>query len=658
MHGMFFEPHRKRCASRILLLFLVLTSAPEMPNAQNTRTSGDTILPERREFARAKNDLERPRPFYDSTLLDSRYLADRRFEIRYLDRGDREAPLRSTQIIIILSILLAAVLLIGLYRLRKGKQALAAQNALIRQQAEQLKSLDAAKSRFFAQVSYELRTPLTLLLGPVHALLQENQLTEKQAQLLHMADRSGKQLEQLINEILDLRKLETGKLGLDEKPTELSAFFAAYFAQFEYLAERSRINFSVVLALPGKASVRMDQEKCRQILFHLLSNAFKFTPAGGQITAKAAFENGLLHLAVSDTGPGIHPADLPHVFDRFFQTGQPDRPADGGAGIGLNLCREYARILGGTIRAESTPGQGSVFRVVFPVTLLEAPGEIPFSPTTQTEMSGKAKTSPSPGAVEHFLPARPTILVVEDHPDLQDYIRLILEERYHVVVAKNGQAALDWLLPAAHCQLILSDLMMPVMDGFQLLEKLKSNDLTRHIPVIILTARVEAQDRLKALRIGVDDYLTKPFEEDELLARIENLVKNQAARQLEIAAGNGPEMHRPMMSQPDREWLETFETYVRQHYADGTLSVPGLAYAFAMSESTLLRQLKRLTGLSPVQYLQEVRLHEAWGMLESRTCYSIGEVAARVGYDDTRSFSRSFRQRFGKLPSEMLSAGF
>jgi DNA-binding response OmpR family regulator len=250
---------------------------------------------------------------------------------------------------------------------------------------------------------------------------------------------------------------------------------------------------------------------------------------------------------------------------------------------------------------------------------------------------------------------------------LQDYIRLLLESRYHVVVADNGQAALGVIgergeepgvRSAPHPSpltpdLILSDLMMPVMDGYQLLERLKSDDATRHIPVIMLTARAEARDKLKALRIGVDDYLTKPFDEEELLARIENLLRNQAARQAAMAEEPAPANAAPQLAAADREWLERFEAYVQQHLSSDIFSVPMLADAFAMSESTLLRQLKRLTGLTPMQYLLEMRLDQARHMLESGTYRSVGRVAAEVGYQDTRSFARSFKKRFGKLPSEV-----
>ncbi len=207
--------------------------------------------------------------------------------------------------------------------------------------------------------------------------------------------------------------------------------------------------------------------------------------------------------------------------------------------------------------------------------------------------------------------------------------------------------------------------MMPIMDGYQLLEKLKSDDATRHIPVIMLTARAEARDRLKALRIGVDDYLTKPFDEEELLVRIENLLANSKNRQHVIVATK-PDTNLPVteevtagvsfVSEPDRVWLECFEAFVQRNMANDTLNIPSLAFEFAMSESTLLRQLKRLTGLSPLQYLQEVRLDKARHLLENRSYDSISKVADKVGYGDTRSFSRSFKQRFGKLPSDFLSA--
>ncbi len=584
-------------------------------------------------------------------------------------------------------VLLFAVLLAFLYwRLRKA-------NRKTREQAERLAGLDAAKTRFFANVSHELRTPLTLLLGPIRTLLKENQLTEKQTRLLQLARQNGRQLEQLINEILDLRKLESGKMKLDEKPTELPAFFRRHFAQFESLAQPKRIDFSYEIEMPAGIVASIDREKCRQALYNLLFNAFKFTPAGGQVRASVLVNSNVLELSVADTGPGIHPDDLPHLFGRYFQTNRPDKPAEGGTGIGLALCREYARLFGGEIEAKNAPGGGAVFHLAFPVSLAEKD-----STDVADGKTGREIPLPEPGgwdvrsddgqAVGPGLAAiksgghpkttnnqKPTILVVEDNPGLQDYIRLILSEKYNVLTADNGQEALQMLTVDGGGQtkyegcsrtpytvhrtlsppdLILSDLMMPVMDGYQFLEKLKGGDATRHLPVIMLTAWAEARDKLKALRIGVDDYLTKPFDEEELLVRIDNLLKNQAARYQEPTPETSEAKAALLLSGEDRGWLEAFENYIRENLSSDILTVPFLAREFAMSESTLLRQLKRLTGLTPNQYLQEMRLDKARRLLENRTYNSISRVAAEVGYTDSRSFSRSFRKRFGKLPSELL----
>lgn len=611
----------------------------------------------------------------------------------------RNSQLLYTIIISGLILLIAAGLWIGLLRQRKARQTLAAQNLLIQTQGEQLKALDGAKSRFFANVSHELRTPLTLLTSPIKSLLKENQLSKKQTQLLQMAERSGQQLGQLINEILDLRKLEMGKMNLNPEPTALHSYFQTYISQFESLALQKQIDFHPAIDIGASAIADLDREKCRQVLFNLLSNAFKFTPPGGRIEVRVQATEGTLTIRVADNGPGIHPDDLPRLFDRYFQTTRPDKAAEGGTGIGLALCREYAQLFGGSIHAESTPGHGATFTVTFPISLRQAnedlvsgasPREIPVLinneeyPVANEDSNGhhKALDTRDQGVIQ----TRPTILLVEDNPELRTYIRMVLEEKYTVVTAENGQKALmelrnnewgirnkEWgISNTSHPgntsisglspklpDLILSDLMMPVMDGYQLLERIKSDDATRHIPVVMLTARAEAQDKLKALRIGVDDYLTKPFDEEELMARIENLLRNLAVRrELEVHEDSGQTAAKapttPLMSVPDREWLETFEAYVQKNFAGGILSVSSLAYEFAMSESTLLRQLKRLTGLTPLQYIQEVRLSEARKLLENRTYGSVAQVASRVGYEDASAFTRVFKQRFGKRPSELL----
>ncbi len=580
---------------------------------------------------------------------------------RDLQLSLKDTQLRYSTIIIVLVILLAAGLFVGMYKHRRGMKKLAVQNTLIHQQTKQLENLDAAKSRFYANVSHELRTPLSLILGPIGSLIKEKNLTEKQLKMLKMAEQSGKNLEQLVQEILDLRKLEMGKMKLNLQPVKLSSFFMRYLVQFESLAQRKKVDFLYQILAEEDQVVNIDPEKYRQLLYNLLANAFKFTPSGGRIEVILTLKDSILQLMVSDSGAGIHPDDLPHVFDRYFQTNRPDKAAEGGTGIGLALCQEYAHLFGGTIEVESTLGKETIFRIKFPVSIVEPEQK---HLNKEVELAKSLENNSQEDNIELISPVldtppktnddRPIILVVEDNPDLQDYIRIVLSEKYRVISAENGKTALEYLHQNPNCQLILSDLMMPVMDGYQLLKKLKSDDATRHIPVIMLTARAEAQDKLKALRIGVDDYLIKPFDEEELLVRIENLLKNQSARNPETPTEIFPKFDKPLFSKRDQAWLETFESYIQKNLSKDILSISLLAKEFAMSESTLLRQLKRLTGLSPSKYLQEMRLDMARQMLENRSYKSISTIATKVGYSDSRSFSRSFKNRFGKLPSKYL----
>jgi YesN/AraC family two-component response regulator len=249
---------------------------------------------------------------------------------------------------------------------------------------------------------------------------------------------------------------------------------------------------------------------------------------------------------------------------------------------------------------------------------------------------------------------RPTIMIVEDNYSLRDYLSTILNPYYEIIPARNGEEALNLLNDNGKPSLIISDVMMPVMDGFQLMEQLKADERYNRIPLIMLTARADIKDKLKALRIGVDDYLLKPFDEEEVLVRIGNLLENYNARKEMQVENKTPEKETPAMSQQDRQWLETFEAYIQENLSNEMINVAELARHFTMSESSLLRQLKYLTGLTPAKYLLEMRLDKARQMLEQRVYNSVHQVANEVGYQDARSFSRSFKKRFGKLPSAYL----
>lgn len=584
--------------------------------------------------------------------VEARYRDEQKMQqiVQQLEEIDKEKGRRNGAILLfIIALLSAAAILYQHLRLRKV-------NKENRAQADRLANLDKAKSRFFANVSHELRTPLTLMIGPIHKLLQENQLTPRQVKLLGMANRNGKQLKILIDEILSLRKLDVDKMEVTPKATPLRAFFYRYLAQFESLAVSKDIQLQFEIDLADTVVGEIDPEKCRQIIYNLLSNACKFTPKDGKIYAHVWLKKEVLHMSVTDTGEGIHADDLPFIFDRYFQTNRPEKSISGGTGIGLALCKEYVTLFGGRISVESPDAQGASFHLSFPVSIVASTTVIPAEEQIQTAVSLLPTIEKQ--QVIQPLSNRSTILVVEDNPELSEYLKLILSTAYEVITAEDGQEALAYLFPegsekqASPCNLILSDLMMPVMDGYQLLEKLKSHDLTRHLPVIMLTARADEKDKMKALRIGVDDYMIKPFEEDELMVRVENLLRNQASRY----TAHLPETESVVISEEDQAWLSDFEAYVQEHLADAHLSVPALAEVFSMSESTLRRQIKRLTGLAPKQYLKEVRLEKAYTLIVKRSHNSIAQVAYATGYTDTKSFSRAFKKKYRKPPSDVLSS--
>jgi signal transduction histidine kinase/DNA-binding response OmpR family regulator len=569
-----------------------------------------------------------------------------------------------------LFILFGVILSFYYLKLRKA-------NELTRKQSEELKALDKTKTRFFANVSHELRTSLSLITGPIKTLLKESQLDLKQENLLKIAKQGSSNLESLVNEILDLSKMEAGKMELQPEATPISAYFEHYLKQFESLSEFKEVHYQYLIKVQKSYTAMIDREKMRQILFNLLSNAFKFTPPNGKVNVTVYLKKGKLHLHATDTGKGIHPEDLPNIFDRYFQTYQEDTNATGGTGLGLAICNEYAKLFGGKIEVSSQLGVGSTFEVEFPIKKAQ---ESSSAYSKFLEIYNQDDKELIPAMLEtHKLQQKngeqPTLLLVEDNRDLQNYMCLILQNEYKIITAGNGQKALEILEKKENdLNLIITDLMMPVMDGYQLLEKLKSSPATNHISTIMLTARVGKDDHHQGLRVGVDSYLTKPFDEEELKIHIKNLLNNQAVRketlkEIEEEAKQGKkqveldnissekEMKEPIATidlSASEEKMQNIEDFVQDNISNKSLSVSLLEDKFAMSESTLLRFLKHNTGLSTKKYITEIRLNLAREMIENSQYDSISRVAIETGYSDVRTFSRSFKNRFGKLPSQIM----
>lgn len=552
------------------------------------------------------------------------------------------------------------------------------------EQSEELVHLDQMKSRFFANVSHELRTPLTLMLGPIGSALKDPGLNSKTAAYLSLAQENGQKLLKLIHELLSLSKMEAGKLQLEEEAVKLLPMLRRMLAQFEAHAQRQGITITFQFQAEPRLSVKLDPAKFEVIFNNLLSNALKFTPRGGSIDLLLTDTDTQLRLSISDTGTGIHPDDLPRIFNRFYQAKHPSGHVVGGTGIGLSLSQEYAKLFGGHISVTSEVGKGSTFTFAFPKKEV-------FGGSLSTHESLLASADPSfvlpkqqppKGLLTEGVsldPQRKTLLLVEDNYSLRQYINLVLSETYNLICAENGETALNILNDSSFVpprrgraaaatrgiDLIISDVMMPIMDGFEFLEALRNDEQWCHVPVIMLTARVEMRDKLKALRIGVDDYMIKPFEEAELVARVQNILKHAEERhhqaEEERLPGANSSAREAVATQPrlkaeELAWLERLEHTARGLLGEFQTNIDDLADHMAMSRRQLHRKIKQLVGLTPNQYLLEIRLQQARHLLEDEQVRSVKSAAYEVGMKDVRYFSQKFKERFGKLPSSYLGS--
>ena len=523
-------------------------------------------------------------------------------------------------------------------------------NKLISRQASDLRALDEMKSRFFTNVTHELRTPLTLILGPLERVLNQPTRPEKTAEYLMTIQRNALKLLNLVDELLDLSKMESQKLQLHEKPCLLYPFFTRTIEAFRPYAEHQRVRLVLNYLCPENLCIAMDVPKWEKIISNLLSNALKFTPPAGEIVVIVRQSDRQLIVEVTDTGQGIATEDLPFIFDRYFQSKSTQSNLQGGTGIGLSLCREYVRLFNGQISVQSQPGQGATFTIVFVPVVLPVPG-------VSVETVARAAVQPAAPKESAALSQRPTLLLVEDDKDMLDYISGILSDDYNLLTASNGQLGLN-MLDSHTVDLVLSDVMMPQLDGFALLERAKER--FGDLPFILLTARIDTADKLHALQLGVDDYLTKPFVEAELKARLSNLLarydtrRKLRAESALVAAQQPDELQQEALLPFDKKWLQQLDDIIHPNLGNPAFSISTLAEKMNISDRGLYNKIKAYTGLSPNQYLIEVRLLKARQLLETKAYQTAAEVCFVVGFKSPPYFSRIFKNRFGKLPSEVL----
>jgi signal transduction histidine kinase/DNA-binding response OmpR family regulator len=535
--------------------------------------------------------------------------------------------------------------------------ALRDSNAQLAEQAERLAEVDRLKTRFFINVGHEFRTPLTLVLGPIDDLLRDarERFSARAREQLEMANRNARRVLDLIVEMLDVNRFEHGQMRLNLVATDLHQLAKRVLQDHADLLERHghRCRLEIPMDAPWVAAV--DPPQLARCLSNLIGNAAKYMPRGGAINLRLQRNGGWIELALSDQGRGISAAALPHVFDRFFQTEGSDSAS--GYGIGLALVREIIEAHQGQVEACSELGVGSTFLLRLPALAADAPAlDTAAPPATEfadaPAVTPAAKEAPD-GSTLPLPRGRPLLLVVDDHDELRAHLRGLLQDRFEVIESANGPDA--WNMARDRLpDLVVCDVMMPGFDGIELTRRLRGDAETAAIALLLLTAKVGSEHAVAGLSAGADDYLAKPFDASELLARIDALLGRAQRLRLRLLRERLPEVAPPAAESADQRWRSRLDGLIRQQLDDPELSVERLANAMHSDRSQLFRKCKELLGVSPSEYLRDTRLRRAHELLEQRVG-SISEIAYAVGFDSLSSFTRAFKLRYGMPPSQVAA---
>lgn len=554
--------------------------------------------------------------------------------------------------------------------LKRLNVELGEKNEELKRLNEEVLELTHSRLVFFTNISHELRTPLTLIADPVEMLLEDTGIKGKSRELLKMVQRNALALQQLVSNILDFRKIQNGKMELKLYRFDIVKTLTTWVGDFQLTAERKQIRLHLdVDDLKGSHEMIADQEKISRIVFNLLSNALKYTPAGGEIFVSLKDEGANLRLDVKDTGKGISQDEADKIFERFFQA----KGAASGTGIGLALVKSFVELHHGEARVESEPGKGSDFIVVIPreqegdSQVIHNDVDIVDNSTNASASDGKNVVDESVlqyiddgdrsrGKVQQLVSEntnRPTVLVIDDNTDIRQYERTLLQDEYIVLEAADGKEGLSVAIKEVP-DLVICDVMMPVMDGLEFTKQLKTNTATSHIPVIMLTAKNLEEHRAEGYEHGADSYITKPFHSKVLLARIENLLRQrQLLKNLYQGAQEAEkEISESHLEDRDKQFLKQLQAIIQKNLSDSEFGVEDMGQQIGLSRVQLYRKVKAMTGSSVVDLLRKARLAKARRLLETRSM-SVSEVAYEVGFSAPSYFTKCFKEEYGMLPGDV-----
>ena len=506
-----------------------------------------------------------------------------------------------------------------------------------------------AKLQFFTNISHELRTPLTLIADPVNYIIHDDNLNSQQRSMLQIVQRNVLVLTQLVSEILDFRKVQNGKMELRLSDFNLAESMKQWIKLFSASAQKKHIAIS--MDAPDTIMLRADQDKIERICYNLLSNALKYTSEGGEISLMAKEEDGRVMISVADNGCGISSDELPYIFDRFYQAKNAGR----GTGIGLAIVKAFTELHHGEVSATSIEGKGSTFTIHIPV---RQKGEVTNQSTEKIEQLVEPSSAEEvPNQARHideliqpYQTDKPEVLIIDDNIDIRTYLRSVLSEKYNVSEAADGKVGLE-LARKIVPDIVLSDIMMPVMDGLAFCQQLKTDKAISHIPVILLTARSLDEQRAEGYEHGADAYLSKPFSLRLLLSRIDNLIESRKKLNQTWSKGVEDDEIGNISNEIDKSFLKQLRKIIQENLANSDLSVEQIGDEIGLSRVQLYRKVKALTGYSPVEIVRKARLTRARHLLQT-TERTVSEVAYAVGFSTPSYFSKCYKDEFGENPKK------
>lgn len=554
-------------------------------------------------------------------------------------------------------LIIACVLAVKAY-LAKTKYNARLKDSMRKQKnmTEEMERMTQKQLRFFTNVSHELRTPLTLISGPADRLSEYQGISGEARKLVEMIRRNVGILTQMVSEILEFRKIQNDKATLMLNRFDLASDLKTWADDFKTVAERKRIAISVVAA-EAPSVVIADREKIAHIFFNLMTNAIKYTPVKGAIVISLKHLDGIYSVSVADNGKGMSGDDAQHIFERFYQASD----SVGGTGIGLAIVKAYVDLHRGTVGVESEPGKGSVFTFAIPETqpgydekldkqtLIQADTQL-IDDYSVKDVIAKQNLSIVTGS-EDYDSNRPLVLIIDDNASMRSYLRSILSLQYNVMEAQNGEEGLA-VAKKNVPQLVVCDVMMPVMDGLEFCRLMKDDVSTCHIPIILLTARTLDEQRAEAYSTGADSYITKPFSAETLEARVSNLLKNRSQLRLIFSGSQQEQQEQEALGDKDQSFIKQLRKVIKSHIPDADYSVEDLGDEMGLSRVQLYRKVKALTGYSVVDLLRKARLAKAKHLLET-TDMNISEVAYEVGFTTPSYFTKRFKEEYGIKPGEV-----